>query len=34
MKNIRDGNDIHFVWAVTRGGQPEDLTRLIDDKLY
>lgn len=33
MKNIRDGNDIHFVWAVTRGGQPEDLTSLINAEL-
>lgn len=33
MKNIRDGNDIHFVWAIVRNGQPEDLSKIVRSQL-
>jgi len=33
MKNIRIGNDFVLVWIITRGGQPEDLSNIIDASL-
>ena len=33
MKKIRIGNDFVLVWIITRGGQPEDLSNIIDASL-
>lgn len=30
---IRIGNDFVFKWAITRGGQPEDLSNILDARL-
>jgi len=34
MKRIRAGNDFTFVWAITRAGQPEDLSLAQNVKLW
>lgn len=33
MEKVRDGNDIHFVWAIVRNGQPEDLSKIVRSQL-
>ena len=33
MKKIRIGNDFVLVWTITRGGQPEDISNIIDASL-